>query len=96
MVRRFCSQSSYLGKILFAHASKIIRNWFLTLQPDILYIICNLPKWEPDRVWIKYERLTLYISLWTNFSTYLFMQLCERKKSFIKILTLILYLKLYH
>ena len=22
------------GKMLFANASKIIRNWFLTLQPD--------------------------------------------------------------
>ena len=24
----------YAGKMLFANASKIIRNWFLTLQPD--------------------------------------------------------------
>ena len=25
----------YTQKILFANASKIIKNWFLTLQPDI-------------------------------------------------------------
>ena len=26
----------YTGKILFANASKILRNWFLTLESDIL------------------------------------------------------------
>ena len=26
----------YTGKMLFANASKIIRNWFLTLESDIL------------------------------------------------------------
>ena len=26
----------YTGKMLFAKASKIIRNWFLTLESDIL------------------------------------------------------------
>ena len=36
----------YTGKMLFANASKIIRNWFLTLQPDIFKIICNIPKWH--------------------------------------------------
>ena len=34
----------YTGKMLFANASKIITNWFLTLQPDIFEIICNLQK----------------------------------------------------
>ena len=35
--------------MLFANASKIIRNWFLTLQPDIFKIISNLPKWTQER-----------------------------------------------
>ena len=38
----------YVGKMLFANTSKIIRNWFLTLQPDIFKIICNLPKWAKE------------------------------------------------
>ena len=33
-----------------------------------------------------------YICLWTNLWIYLFLRLCQRKKSFIKIPTLILYL----
>ena len=44
------------------------------------------------------EHLTLYstyIWLCTNLWTYLFMHLCERKKSFIKIPTVILYLMLW-
>ena len=45
MVTKFCSPppGCYTGKIL-ANVSKIIKNWFLTLQPDIFKIICNLPK----------------------------------------------------
>ena len=39
-------------KILLANARKIIRNWFLTLQPDIFKIICNLLKWAQERAWI--------------------------------------------
>ena len=42
----------YIVKMLFAHASKIIRNWFLTFQPDIFQIICNLPKWAQERAWM--------------------------------------------
>ena len=38
------TQGCYTGKTLFTNVSKIIRNWFLTLQPDIFKIICNLPK----------------------------------------------------
>ena len=34
MVTKFCTPGCYTGKMLFANASKIIRNWFLTLQPD--------------------------------------------------------------
>ena len=64
---------------MLANASKIIRNWFLILQP---IIISSLPKWAQ------------FICLCTNLCTYLLMHLCERKKSFIKINTLILYLKL--
>ena len=30
---------------MFANVSKIERNWFLTLQPNIFKIIYNLPKW---------------------------------------------------
>ena len=56
----------YTEKMLFAKASKIIRNWFLTFQTDIFKIICSFQ-----------------------------VNLCERKKSFIKIPTLILYLKLW-
>ena len=36
----------------------------------------------------------IYICLCTNLCTYLFIHLCERKKSLIKISTLFLYLKL--
>ena len=45
---KFCTPGCYIGKMLFAvrnNASKIIRNWFFTLQPDIFTIIYNLPKW---------------------------------------------------
>ena len=38
MATKFCTPGCYAGKILFAvknEVSKIIRNWFLTLQPDI-------------------------------------------------------------
>ena len=47
MVTNFCTPppGCYTGKMLFAIASKIIKNWFLTLQPDVFNIICNLPKW---------------------------------------------------
>ena len=36
-VTKFCihpSPGCYTGKMLFANVSEIIRNWFLTLQPD--------------------------------------------------------------
>ena len=42
----------YTGKMLFANASKIIRNWFVTVQPNIFKIIFNLPKWAQERVWM--------------------------------------------
>ena len=45
----YLTSGCYMGKIFFANASKIIRNWFLTLQPDIFQIICNLPKWAQER-----------------------------------------------
>ena len=38
----------YTGKLLFALVSRII-NSFLTEQPDILKIICNLSKWVQER-----------------------------------------------
>ena len=41
----------YTGKMLFANASKIIRNWFLALQPDIFKIICNLLNGPQERAW---------------------------------------------
>ena len=46
--------------MLFVNASKIKTNWFLTLEPDIFKIICNLPKWAQERAWMKYEHLKLY------------------------------------
>ena len=54
MVTKFCTlhPGYYTGKILFANASKIITNWFLTLQPDIFKIIRDLPKWAQDRTWM--------------------------------------------
>ena len=35
-------------RMLFAKTS-IIRNWFLTLQPNVFKTICNLPKWVQER-----------------------------------------------
>ena len=38
MATKFSTPGCYAGKMLFAvknEVSKIIRNWFLTLQPDI-------------------------------------------------------------
>ena len=46
MVTKFCTPppGCYTREMLFANASKIITNWFLTFQPDIFKMICNLPK----------------------------------------------------
>ena len=54
MVTKFCTPppGCYTREMLFANASKIITNWFLTLQPDIFKIICNLPKWAQERAWM--------------------------------------------
>ena len=54
MVTKFCTlhPGYYTGKMLFANASKIITNWFLTLQPDIFKIIRNLPMWAQKRAWM--------------------------------------------
>ena len=51
MVTELCTPppGCYIGKMLFANALKIIKNWFLTLQPDIFRIICNLLKWAQER-----------------------------------------------
>ena len=43
--------------MLFANASEIIRNWFLTLQPDN-YL--KLPNWAQERGLIQCEHLMLY------------------------------------
>ena len=50
MVKEFCTPPPgyRTGKMLFANASKIIANWFLTLQPDIFKIISNLSKWAQE------------------------------------------------
>ena len=71
MVTKFCTPPPgfYTGKILFANASKIITNWFLTLRSDIFKIICNLPKLARDAIW--------YICSCTNLCTYV----KERKTS---------------
>ena len=42
----------YTGKMLFANVSKIMRNWFLTLQSDIFKVICSLPKCAQERAWM--------------------------------------------
>ena len=39
----------YARKMLFANLPKNIINWFLTLQPDIFYIIANLSKRAQER-----------------------------------------------
>ena len=54
MVTKFCNPHTncYIGKILFAKASKIITNWLLTLQLDIFNIIGNLPKWAQENAWM--------------------------------------------
>ena len=54
MIAKFCTPppGCYTGKMLFANASKITTNWFLTLQPDISKIICNLSKWAEERTWM--------------------------------------------
>ena len=53
MVKKFCTLplDCYTEK-MFANASKIIANWFLTLQLDILKIIRNLPKWIQEMPWM--------------------------------------------
>ena len=70
--------------MLFANALKIIRNWFLTLQPDIFKIICKLPKWAQKRACMQYEHLTLY-DLFVHALIYELIYLCtcvkERKAS---------------
>ena len=70
--------------MLFANVSKIVRNWFLTLQPDIFKIICNLPKWAQVRAWMQYEHLTLY-NIFVYALIYVLIHLCtcvkERKAS---------------
>ena len=54
MITKFGTEppGCYSGKMLSAKASKIITIWFLTLQPDIFRIICNLPKWAQEKLWI--------------------------------------------
>ena len=45
----------YTGKMLFASRSKIIANWFLTLQLFLgTSIICNFPKWAQERACMQY------------------------------------------
>ena len=88
-------QNFVTGK-MFANASKIITNWFWTLQPDIFKIISNLLKWLQKRAWMLYEHFTLY-DIFVYAVIYPFIYLCtsvKEKKGFIKIPTLILYLKL--
>ena len=83
----------YTGKMLFANASKTITNWFLTLQPDIFKIICNLPNWH--RIELRRNISTWrYVIYQLIYSLIYLCTMCERKKSVIKIPTLILYLKL--
>ena len=84
MVTKFCTPGCYTGKMLFANASKIIRNWFLTLQPDNYLQFTKVGTRKGMD-----EHLKLNICLRTNICTYLYMHLCERKKSFIKIPTMI-------
>ena len=54
MVTNFCTPppGCYTGKMLFAIASKTIKNWFLTLQPDVFNIIGNLPKCVQEKAWM--------------------------------------------
>ena len=83
MVAKLCTppRDCYTGKMLFANVSKIITNWFLTLQPDIFKTISSLPQWAQERTWLFFYEL-------------IYAHLCQRKKSFIKIPILNLYLKL--
>ena len=51
MVTKICTPPQVATqKMVFANASKMI-NWFLTLQPDLFKIICNLPKWAQEKAW---------------------------------------------
>ena len=74
------------------YALKIRRNWFLTVQRDIFKIIYNLQSGqnkERGRNMNTWRYIPIYLC--SNLCTYLFLHLCDRKKSFIKFSTLILY-----
>ena len=66
-VTKFCTppQAATQGKILFANASKVIRNWFLTLQPEVS----------------TRKGMDIIICLCTNACTYLCICVKERKAS---------------
>ena len=52
MVTKICTPPQVATqKMFFANASKMIRNWFLTFEPDLFKIICNLPKWAQEKIW---------------------------------------------
>ena len=85
----------YTGKMLFFNVSKIIKKLVFNTSTWYFLFICNLPKWVQRKdMNVIWALDAIYICLCTNLCTYLFTHLCERKKSFIKIPTLILYLKL--
>ena len=56
-VKKCSTPGCYTRKLLFANSSKIIRNWFLTLRPNIFKVIWNLPKWAQEKAWTLYKCL---------------------------------------
>ena len=80
MVTKFCTPppGCYTGKMLFANASKIKTNCFITLQPDIFKIISNLPNWAIEHLML-YKRF-VYALIYTLIYRYTCAK--ERKNSY--------------
>ena len=96
-IKSLYSQSLLLHREnVFCWCIKIIRNWFLILEPDIFLNYLQFTKAgrrkDMDVIWAPDVKQYIFYAL-IYALTYL-MRLCERKKSFIKIPTLILHLKL--
>ena len=81
-VTKFCTPSFHTGKMLFADASKIMRNWFFVLQPDIFLIVCNLPKRAQEvygrnmSIW----RYIIYLFLHSFMNLFIYALVSKKKK----------------
>ena len=66
MSTKFYTPGCYTGKMLFAvenNASKIIRNWFFTIQPDILKLFTIYQSGQNKGHGCKFPTLILYLQL---------------------------------